>query len=163
MRLEDLRERGRQITLAEADGREVDKDGDLAGHVSPGRNVTQRTVNRKQCQLPDRPLVTLGDGDERFRLDSASIGVFPPCQCFEADHPTGPGVCDRLVVKDHLTEMHRPAKLGALQGVARVAIPERAVGVEPGHQPEQEEHGRLVDLLDSTRVALRERPHEQHS
>ena len=89
--------------------------------------------------------------------------MVPPCQCFEADHPTGPSVCDRLVVKDHLAELHRPAKLGALQGVARVAIPERAVGVEPGHQPEQEEHGRLVDLLDSTRVALRERPHEQHS
>ena len=58
-------------------------------------------------------------------------------------------------MEDHLTQLHRPAKLGALQGVARVAIPERAVGVDPGQQAEHEEDRWLVDLFDSTGVALR--------
>ena len=134
----------------------------FAGHVSPGGNVSQRTVDREECELPDRPLVTLGEGDERFRVDSAATGVFPPGKCFEGDDPTGPSVRDRLVMKDHLPELHRPAKLGAPQDVPRVAIAERTVGVDPGQQAQQEEHRRFVDLLDSTGVALRERPDEQH-
>ena len=89
--------------------------------------------------------------------------MFPPGECFQADHPTGPYVCERLVVEDDLTEVHRPAKLRAPHGVARVAIPERAMGVKPGQQAEHEEHRWFVDRVDSTEVALRERPNEQHA
>jgi hypothetical protein len=37
------------------------------------------------------------------------------------------------------------------------------MGVDPGQQAEQEEHRWFVDLVDSTGVALRKRPNEQHA
>jgi hypothetical protein len=88
--------------------------------------------------------------------------MLPSGECFEADHPTGRGVCERRVVEDHLTPSDPPAKIGSLDRVAQVQVPQRAVGVDPSHDAEHEEDRRFVDRLDDSGMAPCERPDEEH-
>src|SRR5437763_16496681 len=123
MLLHDARELARQVPVAQADGGDVDRDRDVAGDLSPGGQVSQATVDGQQRQLPHRSLVALGERNEAARVKQTPSWMLPARQRLKADHTPSSGVCQRLVVEDHLAISYRSAKVGSLYRVSWVTVP----------------------------------------